>query len=246
MEMPVVKKETNPLVTENKRMKLKIRELEKKLEEIDNKEKALSHDETEYILSRTLSKSAFKSKKVRKFIESFLECENVAQASEMTGIHPSEGKRMRNTSGISKAIRALVKNQAVKHGFDGSEIVKRVKEVVDIDPALVFNADGTVKDSMHDIPAEVRRGIRKFECKNLYQNSEDMNGMKQRIVIGKLVKVEFYDKMKATELIGREKKLFKLTTKVEHDVTKNMESLLLESVSRANKAAIEVIEVRGD
>jgi hypothetical protein len=46
---------------------------------------------------------------------------------------------------------------------------------------------------------------------------------------------EFYDKMRAGELLGREKDLFVEKKKVEMDVTANMADLLLEATKRAEE-----------
>ena len=70
------------------------------------------------------------------------------------------------------------------------------------------------------------------------------------IVIGQLVNVKLWDKTKGLELLGSEKNIFKRTTVVEHDVTANMQNVLLESGRRAESrakllASREVIEVEG-
>jgi len=49
---------------------------------------------------------------------------------------------------------------------------------------------------------------------------------------------EFYYKLKAIDLGGREKELFKTTTRVEHTVTKDMANILLAAAQRGSKASI--------
>lgn len=58
-----------------------------------------------------------------------------------------------------------------------------------------------------------------------------------QIVIGQIIEVELYDKLKGAEMLGPEKEIFKKTTKVEHDVTQNMASVLLESKRIADERA---------
>ena len=101
-----------------------------------------------------------------------------------------------------------------------------MKEVVDFDPIELQNPDGTYKSNLHDIAPGARRNIKKLKVKNLYNQVEDINGMKSRIIIGEVIEYEFYDKLKSIELVGKEKEMFKNTTRVEHDVTKNMQSVL--------------------
>ena len=168
-------------------------------------------------------------------------------------IDRSIGYSYRHRKDIANAIRKLIDKSAVKHGFDSSEILQRVKEVVDFDPAELMNADGTFKSNLHDIEPEARRCLKKLKVKNLWGKTEDANGIETKLIIGEVIEYEFYDKLKASELVGKEKEMFKTTTRVEHDVTKNMASVLLESAKRADKVieeskeprTVEVINVKG-
>jgi hypothetical protein len=112
-------------------------------------------------------------------------------------------------------------------------VIERVKEVSSVDPLDFFNPDGSYR-ALADIPPEARRAIKKIKYKQLY--GEDVNGI--RTVVGSIMELELWDKMKAHELLGREKMLFKETKAIEHNVTHNMGSLLLES-ARRGQAAIE-------
>lgn len=203
---------------------------------------ALTDNELSVILDITLTTSNRHDPTVLKFIDNFISCKNVAQASHETGIATSLGKSIRNRRDVANAITKLTEKSAVKHGMDGSEIFERVKEVVDFDPVQLMNADGSFKSNLHDIAPEARRVLKKLKVKNLYNQIEDMNGMKSKIIVGEVIEYEFYDKLKAAELTGREKEMFKNTTKVEHTVSKDMASILLASKARAT-AAKETIEV---
>jgi len=121
-----------------------------------------------------------------------------------------------------------------KYGYDAHEVVERVKEIVQLDPGIFENPDGTFKTSLMQIPPEARRAIKKFKCKNIYEN--DPNGIPR--VTGQLIEVELWDKMRATELLGREKNIFKETKVHQHDVTANMADVLLESKRRADERAL--------
>ncbi len=66
-----------------------------------------------------------------------------------------------------------------------------------------------------------------------------------KIVIGELIEVEVWDKLKSLEFLGREKDLFKETKKIEHDVTTNMASLLLASKSLADQS-VKLLDVTPD
>ena len=207
----------------------------------DDKESKGVLEDAEYgfILDTCLREKHRRDSSVIAFIDAFIRCKNISQASAEAGIHPSIGNSYRNRNDISLAIPKLIDKSSVKYGFDASEIVERVKEQVDFDPIELQNPDGTWKSNMHEIAPEARRNIKKFEAKNLYGTTEDMNGVKTNIVTGVLIKVEFYDKQKAIDMISKEKDLFKTTTKVEHTVSNEMASILLESAKRGQQASLE-------
>jgi hypothetical protein len=168
-------------------------------------------------------------------MDAFIRCKSIAQASTECGIERSVGYGIRHRKDVSSCIQKLIDKSTIKHGFDSSEILERVKEVVDFDPIEMMNQDGSFKSNLHDIAPEARRCLKKLKVKNIYNQTEDLQGMKTKIIIGEMIEYEFYDKLKASELVGKEKEMFKTTTRVEHDLTKNMQSVLLDSAKRADK-----------
>lgn len=192
----------------------------------------LTENEYDFILTATLKTKHRKDPAVIAFIDAFVACKSISQASNEAGIHRTLGYKLRHRKDIANAIQKLIDKSTVKYGFDNSEIFERVKEVVEFDPIDVMNPDGTFKSNMHDIAPEARRVLKKLKVKNLYNQIEDINGMDQKIIIGEVIEYEFYDKLKASELVGREKEMFKNTTKVEHTVSNDMANLLLESAKR--------------
>ena len=210
----------------------------------------LTEDESSYILNDCLLPKYRQDPTVLQFIDCFIRSKNIAQASEECGIAPSLGYRIRHYKSVSLAIQKLVDRSAIKYGFDASEIMERTKEIVDFDPIEIQNQDGTFKSNMWDISPEARRSIKKLKVKNLWGEQEDINGIKSKIIIGEVIEYEFYDKMKAIDLAGKEKDMFKTTTKHEHVVSKDMASILLASAKRGDEAQktlenAEVIEVKG-
>lgn len=196
----------------------------------------LTEDEGNFIMRDTLKEVHLNDPSVIEFIDAFIRCKSIPQASAECGIHPSLGFKYRHRQDIANCISKLIAKSAVKHGFDASEVLERAKEIADVDPIHVQNRDGTFKSNLHDMPAEVRRCLKKLKVKNLYDTQKDMNGIDKKIIIGELIEYEFYDKIKAIDLVGKEKDMFKSTTKVEHGVTKDMAKILLDSSARAQKA----------
>lgn len=209
---------------------------------------ALTDNETAIILKATLRMDQHEDPKVLAFIQSYLLCRNATQAAREAGLAPHVGRVLRLKPEIHSCIEQLTQKAVMKYGFDASELVERVKEIASMDPIEFENPDGSYKTHLSLISPESRRAIKKFKVKNLY--GQDANGM--RHVIGQLVEVELWDKVKSIELLGREKNIFKETKKVEHDITANMANTLLESRARANQRVISqarevgpVMEIEG-
>lgn len=218
------------------------------VKEVIERNGVLTDNEFGFILDTTLRAKHRDEASVLTFIDSFIRCKNIAQASSEAGVHTSVGYKYRHQKDIALAIQKLTDRSAIKYGFDASEIIERTKEMVDFDPISMQNPDGSYKSNMHDIEPAARRNIKKLEVFNRYAESEDLNGVKTKIIIGEVIKYEFYDKLKAIDLVGKEKELFKTTTKVEHTISNDMASILLESARRGSAASNEfkkVIQVEG-
>lgn len=206
---------------------------------IETSQGRLSEDETSFILKTCLLPEHAEDPNVLRFISSYMVCRDSRQAAREAGLQPRDGVNLRARADIHKAIESLTQKSVMKYGFDASEVIEKVKEVASIDPVEFLNPDGSYKTRMEDIAPEARRAIKKFKAKNLYE--EDPNGMK--VCVGVLIEVELWDKMKAVELLGREKDIFKETRKVQHDVTSNMRDVLLEAKRRADNRFNELHDV---
>lgn len=199
----------------------------------------LTETEVEMILRTSLLPHHREDANILKFIASYIRCRDAKQAAKEAGLHPVGGANLRNRVDIHLAITRLTEKAVMKYGFDASEMVERAKEIATFDPIELENEDGSFKTNMKDISPESRRAIKKFKAKNLYEN--DPNGMK--VLVGQIIEVEMYDKLRGIELLGREKDIFKETKKVEHDVTGRMADLLLESKKRADDYNSDTIDI---
>lgn len=177
----------------------------------------------------------FNDPQVIGFISSYIYCRDIKQAALAANISYRDGQKIRHKKDIHAAIEKITDSAITKNNLHASEIVERVKEIAFFDPADLVNPDGSIKENMRDIPPEARRAIKKFKVKNLYE--ADANGIPK--VIGKLVEVELWDKLKSNELLGREKNLFTEKSIVTHDVTSNMQTILLQAKERAEQRALE-------
>ena len=186
----------------------------------------MDSEETLYIFQTTLRKEHRSNATVLAFIREYVQCRDVAQASKEVGISRRDGGNLRSRKDIFECINKITEAQVLKYGIDGEEVVKKVWDIADFDPADVIDSEtGAAKTNVHDIPYEARRAIKKMKVKNLWE--EDENGIKT--VVGELVEFEFWDKLKASEMVGREFGKFKETSVVEVGPTKDMKDILLES-----------------
>lgn len=193
----------------------------------------MPRDETSFILRKCLRPEHATDPNVMRFIANYLDCREISQAARAAGLKPSDGRNLLKRPDIHEAIRQITERAVFKDGFDAGEVIERVKEIMRTDPADLQNDDGSFKESLKDVPPELRRGIKKFKAKNIW--GVDPNGMK--VITGSLIEVEFWDKMKAVELLGREKEIFKEKHTVTHEIAKNMSDTLLESRERALEMA---------
>jgi hypothetical protein len=208
----------------------------------DEPTKGLTTDEASFILKATLMPYHQDDPNVIKFIASYLICRDVKQAAREVGITPRDGENLKRRPDIHEAIRQITEKAVLKYGYDANDIVEKVKEIANVDPVEFENPDGTYKESLSQLTPETRRAIKKFKVKNIYET--DPNGMK--VVVGKLMEVELWDKMKAVELLGQEKEIFKQKKVVQHDVTTNMKDTLLGSARLADEFKMDTMRDVGE
>lgn len=194
---------------------------------------ALSLNETSLILNATLKPEHRDDPLVIAWIAAYMNCRDVRQAAMEVGIDPRSGKNLRARPDIHLAITKLTDKSVIKYGFDATEVVERVKEISNVDPIEMERPDGSYKNKMSEIAPETRRAIKKLKVKNTYL--KDPNGIPY--IEGQIIEYEFHDKMKAHEMLGQEKDVFKPKSVVEHDVSSRMADVLLESAARG---AIEI------
>lgn len=204
----------------------------KTIETVTPVDKKMSYDETSMLLDKYLLAEHREDPNVIRWIAHYMIHRNALQAAREAGLKPSAGHVLKNRPDIYNCIKALTDKAAMKHGFDAGEVIERVKEVMDIDPGDLYNSNGSFKH-LKDMRPETQRAIKKFKAKNYYET--DPNGMK--VLAGEIIEIEFWDKMKATELLGREKDLFTEKKTIQHDIMSNMKEMLLGSLQRGQDHA---------
>lgn len=168
---------------------------------------------------------------ILKFINHYLQCRNHKQAARLTGLNARDGMNLLERKDIRACIIKITQEALVKHGYDAEEVVERVKEIGFSDPIDIQSPDGYYYKNLEDIPPETRRAIKSMVVKNTY--TKDINGIEE--YSGEIIEIKFHDKMKALDMLGREKGLFKKTVVNEHEIGKNASDILLKSAQRSQE-----------
>lgn len=195
--------------------------------------------DTMFILRKHLLPQHMADPNVLNYIKSYLQSRDNKQAAKASGLTSLEGANLRKRPDIHAAIAEITQVAIFRTGYDPSEIIHKVKELIDFDPIDLEHEDGGFKTSLKDVPDEARRALRALKVKNTY--FLDANNMPvlmpngRRMVETEIISYEFYDKIKSSELIGRENNLFKESKIVTHDISTNMSNTLLESKDRAEQ-----------
>lgn len=109
------------------------------------------------------------------------------------------GYRLLRKDKILKRIEELTAGRNQRILLEGDEILGELKRIGDFDPRQIFEDNGTVKDPK-DWPIDLAKAISSIEVKEIFAKGGKL--------IGYTKKVKFWDKTKALELLGKNKKLF--------------------------------------
>lgn len=199
-------------------------------EEIVTVDSSIPEDEVNAILKTSLNPHHLADVRVIKYIQEFLRTRDNSDACLFAGIDKRSGYALRQKPDIHDAITRLTQKSLMKFGFDAEDIAEKVREISHVDIAELFQPSGMYKHPIEMAP-EVRRVIKKFKIKYLY--GPDNNGIHTKI--GEVLEVELWDKLKAAELLAREKDLFTPTSVVKNDITENMSKTLLGAANRGLK-----------
>lgn len=195
----------------------------------EEEDKKLPQKTVKFILDKYLHRVQHRhDPTVLKFIDGYMQYLDVRQAAQYANIAYKDGKNLKNRPDIALAIGELVDMTVDKFGYTANEVVERTKEILNFDPAVIENPDGTYKDRLTDIPFEMRTAIKKFKVKNEY--GIDANGI--RTVVGKIIEIELYDKQKAADMLGKEKDVFKDSLDINQNVKISITGALKEAEDR--------------
>ena len=166
--------------------------------------------------------------KIIKFIHSYIECRHIKEAEKVAGLSSGQGKRILNKSDVQATMLKINETLGKEASFDSRELLERANEVAQFDIIDVFMDDGRVKD-VKDMPAAARRVVKKLVVREVWE--KDINGVD--VFSGYIKTIEFWDKIRSLEMIGKYDGVFREKVEHSHDVTGNLAALLLQSEKRA-------------
>lgn len=126
---------------------------------------------------------------------------------------------------VQKRIRALVAGRLKRIELDGDQILHELKALGFFDPIAIYDEDGKMKP-IHEWPPSIRKCVQSIESFEHY-----MPFTKE--LIGVTWKVKFWDKLKALELLGKNKQLF--NEHIEHHHEVKIVAVDLEQLRQINK-----------
>lgn len=116
---------------------------------------------------------------------------------------------MKNVN-VARAIDEAMKRRAARVEVTVDDVLRELLCFARTDIGQAFDEQGRLK-ALKDMPEEVRRAISGIETEELFGGSGE-----DRVEIGQVRKIKFWDKAKGLELLGKHLKMW--TEKVEHHV----------------------------
>lgn len=164
------------------------------------------------------------------FIVEYLKDRNATAAAERAGYSAKtarvQGPRLLLNVAIAEAVKQATGAQLARVEIDADDILRELARVAFLDPRRAYGSDPADPKrkrllELHEMPEDVARAIGTFEVTSM--GSEE-NGTQF------LSKVKPCDKLKALELLGKNKRLF--TDKVELSLDLTLEDLIKAAVKR--------------
>jgi phage terminase small subunit len=169
--------------------------------------------------------------KQNRFVAEYLVDLNATQAAIRAGYSKRTATEQSYDLLRKPQIRAMIDEAMVKRAerveVKADDVLRELMRVGLADISQAYDKNGQLKP-LHEMSEDVRRAIAGVEVEELYEGHGD-----DRVRIGSLVKVRFWDKTRGLEMLGRHLKMF--TDKVEHEAGPGLEALLLAAREKNGK-----------
>ena len=126
-----------------------------------------------------------------------------------------ESTRLLRNAKVRQKVSELIQGRSKRVQLTGDQVLKRLDHFSVSDPASCYNEHGVFKN-LHDIPKEVRLAIKQIKTFEQFGPEGEK--------IGEIKEITFVDRVKATELLGKNLKLFNEEKTIKH--THTLESLV--------------------
>lgn len=156
------------------------------------------------------------------FCKEYLVDLNGTQAAIRAGYSPKcaceQASELLRKPQIYARVQELMNKRSSKMEINSDTVLQEILRLARVDLSEAYDKDGKLLHPK-DMPEDVRRAISAIEV------FEEHDGVgKDRKYIGETMKVKFWDKTKALELLGKHLKLF--TDKIEHSHRVTLEDLV--------------------
>lgn len=119
--------------------------------------------------------------------------------------------------------RGELYNQAMADRSEWTDemVLSEIRAICRFDIRKLYDENGALKP-VHELDAETARMVMTVEVDEIKRGNGDV-----RVKVGETTKVKVYDKLKALELAGKNRKLY--TDKTEHEIGGRLEDILSKS-----------------
>lgn len=169
--------------------------------------------------------------KQERFCQEYLKDLNGTQAAIRVGYSAKtateQSSRLLTNVNVAARVKELMGKRSERTEITADVVLKELLLLAKVDLAQAYDEKGNLKP-IHEIPEDVRRAIAGIK---VYEEFEGYG--KDRVKVGEVREVKFWDKTRTLELLGKHLKLF--TDKVEHSGNMGLELLSDEQLDRRLK-----------
>lgn len=140
------------------------------------------------------------------FVKEYLVDLNATKAAERAGYSPqtaeSQASRLLRNVKVAQAVSKAMQERASRVEVKADDVLRELMRIGLSDIRQAYGEDGQLK-KIHDMPDDIARAIGGIETEELWEGYGE-----ERTRIGDTVKVKFWNKPQALELLGKHLKLF--------------------------------------
>jgi phage terminase small subunit len=141
-----------------------------------------------------------------RFVEEYLLSTNASDAARKAGYSAktaaSQGADLLKNPKVRAALDKAINLRAIRVGVKADDVLGEFLRIARADIGQAYDPKGCLLP-LEQMPEEVRRGISGIEVEELYEGRGN-----ERVKIGNLVKVRFWDKVAALTQLGKHLQLF--------------------------------------